>query len=45
MVPGNHFLVEGRVLDHKSIVANVIKEKLFWSDSDSRVVFCALTVD
>jgi len=47
MVQGNHFLVEGHVLDHKSIVANVIKEKLFWSDSDSRVVFwfCALTVE
>ena len=29
-----------------SIVANVIKEKLFWSDSDPRIVFwfCPLTI-
>ena len=40
-------LVEGHVLDHKSIVANVIKKKLFWSDSNSREVFWfyALTVE
>jgi len=53
MVPGNHSFARRKctrprmiVAELPSIIANVIKERLFWSDSDPRIVFwfCALTI-